>query len=442
MSKNIFQAPCVNPDANENFRNTVLQGVQRQNLPDSILEEHDFEGEFVPIWGTNNESSWERAQSGDLMFFYPESGVFKGVATVVDKVKDADWGAELWPNYEEEPWDLIFILENYEEIELEVELFNKLVGYQKTNVPQGFSRVASGKVKEVLERFDSLDRVKEAVKSGELKNMVKNGTNLVNEIVSYIEYYNENDGNYTSDDAEEKPEIKNVFSDFRNYVKETLKSKDLTNVFGLNGNVQLKTQFAGAGSSTNYPDWLWVYPSEPPDSYPETLMPVVLISGKQEIDNKEVVCFFGLSYRFKNATKRSTKANLESFLNLNERLHRLNIYETASSKRDKGEVWKKVTNMESVKNKIRNSPSGWPHYGLGLQKSLSLENENSFKSDFENLLDEASTELTKITPKPVTPKGGSEDRVQLPLKELIASFSNYLKTEGFYFEYNEIKNFV
>ena len=444
MSKNIFQAPCVNPDANENFRDTVLQGVQRQNLPDSVLEEHDFEREFVPIWGTNNESSWERAQSGDLMFFYPESGVFKGVATVVDKVKDADWGAELWPNYEEEPWDLIFVLDNYEEIELDVELFNKLVGYQKTNVPQGFSRVASGKVKEVLERFDSLDRVKEAVSRGELKNMIKNGKNLVNEIVSYIEYYNANGGNYSADEAEEKPEIKDVFTDFRNFVQKSLQSKGLTNVFGLDDNVQLKTQFAGAGSPTNYPDWLWVYPSESPETYPETLMPIVLISGKQRVDenNKEVECFFGLNYRIKGSTNETVKNNLVSLLELGEQLDRLNIYETASSKNDKGEVWEKVTDFEKVKNKVTNSPSSWPHYGLGLRKSLSLENDSQFQGDFENLLEEVSKELTTSTPKPGTSSEDSGERIEIPLKELIASFSNYLQSKGFYFEDGEIKNFV
>jgi hypothetical protein len=147
-----------------------LQSVKGGHDP-AEFEEHlsnaeveavtDSETEKVHLWGTSVDSKWQFVEGGDIALIYRD-GRYIAQATVVRTRDDLDLAEHLWrtegnPWDPESPWRYLVFLTGVEEIDVDVESFNELAGYQDNYIPQGFSRVSDSRIRGIEDAYESVE---------------------------------------------------------------------------------------------------------------------------------------------------------------------------------------------------------------------------------------------------------------------------------------------
>lgn len=158
--KKIFLAPRSNETAYKNYMSS-MQGKSieelRPYLNEADLRQLEGDVKFF-VWGCQPslESRWEKMQHGDYVLFYAR-GRFISFGQLKFKKKSESLALSLWPKSKDsdEPWSCVFFVENLKEINLPVQEFAKLTGYNIDRV-QGFMPVVSALPK-IIERFGSTD---------------------------------------------------------------------------------------------------------------------------------------------------------------------------------------------------------------------------------------------------------------------------------------------
>ncbi|MGB9955089.1 restriction endonuclease (plasmid) [Haloferax prahovense] len=115
----------------------------------------------VHLWGTSVDSKWQSVAPGDIALVY-RGGKYIAQATVVRTRDDPELAEHLWrtegnPWDPENPWRYLTFLSDVEEIGVETEAFNDLVGYQDNYIPNGFSRVSDARIRRLEARFESVE---------------------------------------------------------------------------------------------------------------------------------------------------------------------------------------------------------------------------------------------------------------------------------------------
>ncbi len=132
------------------------------HLPDTEVEAvTDSETEKVHLWGTSVDSKWQFVEGGDIALIYRD-GRYIAQATVVRTRDDLDLAEHLWrtegnPWDPESPWRYLVFLTGVAEIDVDVESFNELVGYQYNYIPQGFSRVSDSRIRGIEDAYESVE---------------------------------------------------------------------------------------------------------------------------------------------------------------------------------------------------------------------------------------------------------------------------------------------
>lgn len=121
----------------------------------------DSETGKVHLWGTTVDSKWQFVEGGDIALIY-RGGRYIAQATVVRTRDDLDLAEHLWciegnPWDPESPWRYLVFLAGVEEIDVDVESFNELTGYQDNYIPQGFSRVSDARIREIEDSYESVE---------------------------------------------------------------------------------------------------------------------------------------------------------------------------------------------------------------------------------------------------------------------------------------------
>lgn len=167
--KNIFLAPRSNETAYKNYISS-MQGVPKARLekylndPDKIVLQHT---DTIHAWGCQPslESRWSQMQYGDYVLFYAR-GKFVSVGELIFKKKSEDLALALWPRSKEtnEPWICVFFVDKLVEIDLPLEDFNKITGYNLPAV-MGFMPVRKG-MEQIVKRFGDVEGFVQTLKSG------------------------------------------------------------------------------------------------------------------------------------------------------------------------------------------------------------------------------------------------------------------------------------
>ena len=146
--------PAGRDDAFEDYKQFVRDGHPIGDI-ESYLNEDDLElfgktseDDLVHVWGTSVDGTWGNVDRNDIALVYHDGG-FVARGQVLQLRHDPDLAEYLWKENvdhgrwsEESPWEYLTFLTDVEEIDVEIEEFNKLVGYDETYRPQGFTRVA------------------------------------------------------------------------------------------------------------------------------------------------------------------------------------------------------------------------------------------------------------------------------------------------------------
>jgi hypothetical protein len=132
-------------------------------LVDFLVQERIdvIETEKVHLWGTSVDSKWQFVEGGDIALIYRD-GRYIAQATVVRIRDDLDLAEHLWrtegnPWDHESPWRYLLFLTGVAEIDVDVESFNGLVGYQDNYIPQGFSRVSDSRIRGIEDAYESVE---------------------------------------------------------------------------------------------------------------------------------------------------------------------------------------------------------------------------------------------------------------------------------------------
>lgn len=154
-------------DAFEDYQKSVKNGHQFDEIKDYLPEEESatlrekYEGETAHFWGTSVETKWNKVESGDIVLIY-RNGQYIAQARVVHttsnlELAEAVWNVEGNPWDESNPWKYLTFVTDVEEINIDAEEFNELVDYEPSYRPQGFTRVADHRIRELEGHADSVE---------------------------------------------------------------------------------------------------------------------------------------------------------------------------------------------------------------------------------------------------------------------------------------------
>ena len=153
-------------DAYQDYLQSVKRGHDPSMVEEFLTEDYletvtDSETEQIHLWGTSVDSKWQSVTPGDIALVYRE-GRYIAQATVVETADKLDLAERLWrtegnPWDPESPWRYLIFLTGVEEIEVGIDAFNELVGYEEDYRPQGFSRVADFRIEALEEEYESVE---------------------------------------------------------------------------------------------------------------------------------------------------------------------------------------------------------------------------------------------------------------------------------------------
>lgn len=151
-------------DAYKGYRRSVKDGYEPGDLGGHLPDEFTARAsEDVPIrlWGTSVADKWQNVTQGDIVLVYRD-GRFIAQARVLSTRDDLQLAEHLydregstWDEYD--PWRYITFLTDFKEIDVDVEPFNELVGYDTSYRPQGFTRVANSRLERLEAEYGSVE---------------------------------------------------------------------------------------------------------------------------------------------------------------------------------------------------------------------------------------------------------------------------------------------
>lgn len=167
--KHLYLAPRSNETAYKNYISS-MQGIEKSTLI-GYFDENDKEQlkdiETIHAWGCQPslESKWAGMRFGDYVLFYAK-GRFVSIGELIFKKKSAPLALALWPRNKDtnEPWSCVFFVDKLVQIDLPLEDFNELTGYELPSV-MGFMPVRKG-MEKLEERFGDIEGFVESLKSG------------------------------------------------------------------------------------------------------------------------------------------------------------------------------------------------------------------------------------------------------------------------------------
>ena len=171
--------PAGRDDAFEDYKQFVRDGHPIDDI-ESYLNEDDLElfrktsdDDLVHVWGTSVDGTWGNVGRNDIALVYHD-GALVARGQVLQLRHDPDLAEYLWKENvdhgrwnEESPWEYMTFLTDVEEIDVDIEEFNELVGYDETYRPQGFTRVADKRLDQLAGEKSVETAIADLTDSGE-----------------------------------------------------------------------------------------------------------------------------------------------------------------------------------------------------------------------------------------------------------------------------------
>lgn len=156
--------PAAGTAARAHFADTVQAAVPvsrlRRHVTGAALPAAVAALAAVPVWGVTpgqrdqNAKAWNSVMPGDVVLFYGQKRFFAS-AVVIGKVHSAALAQALWGlDPSGVTWEHVYFLDEITEREIPVVEFNRVMGYQENNVPQGFQVVSGNRAEDLLALFE------------------------------------------------------------------------------------------------------------------------------------------------------------------------------------------------------------------------------------------------------------------------------------------------
>ncbi|MFC6722370.1 restriction endonuclease [Halovalidus salilacus] len=156
-------------DAYEDYKRSVDEGHAIEELKPYLSPEDceelrvTSEDGNAHLWGSSVPDKWQNVEPGDIALIYHDGEfVTRGQVTLL--LENYELAEHLWKSTvdhdrwdPENPWKYLTFLSDIEEVAVNVEAFNELVGYDETYRPQGFTRVADHRLDQLREEYDSVE---------------------------------------------------------------------------------------------------------------------------------------------------------------------------------------------------------------------------------------------------------------------------------------------
>jgi MoxR-like ATPase len=154
----VFLAPYGNAAAQENFRRTVLEGLDESEV--ATHTDSYPSRDTVRMWGTKETvaGTWRKIDPGDYLLFYKD-GSYDHAAEVIDTERNEPLGRSIWPNFEEgKPWACIIYLKEPIETEIDSAEIHGLAGHD-IEYTMGFSRLNDLGLGGIRGRYGSIENL-------------------------------------------------------------------------------------------------------------------------------------------------------------------------------------------------------------------------------------------------------------------------------------------
>ncbi len=161
--------PASRQDAYADYKRSLKRGHPLEDLQpylsDEELEDLDATSEDgrAHLWGSSVAGKWQNVESGDIGFVY-RKGEFVSRGRVLLLSENHELAEYLWKDGvdhdrwdADKPWKYLTFLTDLEEIEVDIEEFNDLVGYDETYRPQGFTRVSDSRLARLRDEYESVE---------------------------------------------------------------------------------------------------------------------------------------------------------------------------------------------------------------------------------------------------------------------------------------------
>lgn len=164
----VFLAPYGNDAALENFENTVVEGIEADRVR-QFADDPPATGDRVTLWGTKpaNDGTWNKIDPGDYITFYRDKK-YTHACKVRHTEQNEALARDVWPNFEDEPWDRIIYLDPPNEIQAPSKEIHEPAGYDRDYI-QGFQSLSEMGIGGIIGKFGSVEAFaegREPVESG------------------------------------------------------------------------------------------------------------------------------------------------------------------------------------------------------------------------------------------------------------------------------------
>ncbi|SFR38579.1 Restriction endonuclease [Halogeometricum rufum] len=171
--------PAGRDDAFEDYRQFIRSGHPIDDI-EYYLDKDDIElfrttsdDDLVHVWGTSVDRTWQNVERNDIALVYHDGG-FVARGQVLQLRHDPDLAEYLWKESvdhgrwdDQSPWEYMTFLTDIEEVDVDIEEFNELVGYDETYRPQGFTRVADKRLDQLTEEESVETAIADLTDAGE-----------------------------------------------------------------------------------------------------------------------------------------------------------------------------------------------------------------------------------------------------------------------------------
>lgn len=176
----IILQPFGDKDGQKHFMDTVEMKVPIDTMKKFIAEpmlsavKSYYSSNEVAAWGVTpgvndvNIKKWNRVQPGDLVLFSANKKI-RGIGTVAFKFHSKEAAKTLWGyNQKNQTWEYMYLLDELQNVDIEIEKFNEVVGYAKNYIIQGFNVLDEEKSEKFLAHFEMFsDKIIEDVSEDE-----------------------------------------------------------------------------------------------------------------------------------------------------------------------------------------------------------------------------------------------------------------------------------
>lgn len=142
----ILLQPASNKIARDNYHRTIQNPIPLNKIlpiiENDVLQmkiEKPALNKTLHIWGVTNDKKWKRIQKKDTALFYQKGRIIAGM-NVSGKLISRKLAEYLWNDAE---WKNIYFGNSIQKLNIPIEEFNDIVGYDKKYTPHKFDILSS-----------------------------------------------------------------------------------------------------------------------------------------------------------------------------------------------------------------------------------------------------------------------------------------------------------